>query len=152
MSKLGDIPVVLAEHEGGFLGNTLPILHEIRHGLEHLAETREATVIDLSALPFGPDDEEQLLNLLGDGEVEALVQTLGPTKVRETGYPGVWIVDHYNTDQQRIALHVEIALIPQILQSQEQDIEAAINRLAAQLMLESQPSSDRPENTRSDHG
>jgi hypothetical protein len=38
-------------------GNALPILNEIRHALDRLLESGETTVIDLGALPMGPQDE-----------------------------------------------------------------------------------------------
>jgi hydrogenase-1 operon protein HyaF len=112
-------------------GNALPILHEVGHGLRQLRETGETTVIDLHALPFGPGDERRLLALLGRGEVEAQIQALGPTRVWETGFPGVWLVDHRNTEDERLALHIEISSVPEILRSQGEDIDDAIVRLEA---------------------
>ncbi len=51
--------------------NTLPLLNEVRHALKRLVRTGESTIIDLRAIPFGPGDEERLLDLLGQGEVMA---------------------------------------------------------------------------------
>lgn len=110
-------------------GNSLPILHEIRHGLRRLADTGERTQIDLKAIPFGPGDEARLLELLGKGEVEAKIDALGPTRVLETAVHGVWLVDHHNLDDERLALHIEIAEVPEILRAQPQDIEDAIREL-----------------------
>ena len=114
-------------------GNALPILHEIRHGLRRLNETDEPTLIDLHALPFGPGDEERLLALLGRGEVEAQIDALGPTRVWESAFPGVWLVDHRNAEDERLALHIEISRIPEILRSQSEDIADAIVRLDARI-------------------
>jgi hydrogenase-1 operon protein HyaF len=114
-------------------GNTLPILHEVRHGLHRLSETGEATVIDLHALPFGPGDEERLLALLGHGEVEAQIDALGPTRVWESAFPGVWLLDHRNAEDERLALHIEISRVPEILRSQSEDIADAIVRLDARI-------------------
>lgn len=110
-------------------GNALPILHEIRHGLERLAASGEATLIDLRAIPFGPGDEERLLGLLGRGEARASIDALGTTHIWESAIPAVWLVDHYNGDDERIALHVEINRIPDILCTQPEDIRDAVDRL-----------------------
>ena len=102
-------------------GNALPILHEIRHALRQLADTGEATVLDLRAIPFGPGDEERLFSFLGRGEVSATVDTLGESRVWETGYPAVWVVEHRNPENERIALQIEITDIPGILKTQPGD-------------------------------
>ncbi len=124
-------------------GNSLPILHEIRHGLKRLADTGESTKIDLNSIPFGPGDEERLLERLGTGEVEARVDALGPTRVRETAIQGVWLIDYRNLDDRRLALHIEIATVPDILRSQPQDIADAIRKLEA--LIEAAPGNPDPQ-------
>jgi hydrogenase-1 operon protein HyaF len=135
MSRLEDIGVHVQPVGAGAQewGNALPILHEIRHGLGRLAETGEPTLIDLRAVPFGPGDEERLLSLLGHGEVEATLEALGTTRIWESAVPAVWLVDHYNGEGERIALHIEIDRIPGILCTQTQDIEGAAALLDARL-------------------
>ena len=135
MSGLNAIPIVVAERDpdpAGW-GNALPILHEVRHCLRRLAETGETTVIDLHAMPFGPGDEARLLAILGRGEVDANVQVLGPSHVWETSFPGVWMVEHRNAENERLTLHIEISSVPEILRSQREDIVDAIARLDARL-------------------
>jgi hydrogenase-1 operon protein HyaF len=135
MARLNNIPVV-AESAGGKRsdwGNALPILHEIRHALQRFAASGERTVIDLRAIPFGPGDEERLLEALGTGEVEATLNALGPTRVWETAFPGVWLVDHHNADDERLVLQVEIAAIPDILRAQPQDVLDGLATLDARL-------------------
>lgn len=117
--------------------NSLPILHEIRHGLKRLAETGASTLIDLQAMPFGPANEAQLFDLLGEGEVQAEIDALGSTRVWETGIHGVWIIDHRNLEQQRLALHIEIASVPDILRTQVQDMEDAIKELDVRIAARS---------------
>jgi len=123
--------------------NSLPILHEIRHGLKRLAATGESTLIDLNSIPFGPGDESRLLELLGDGEVKAEVSALGPTRVWESAIAGVWIIDYRNLEEQRLALHIEITNIPDILRTQPQDVEDAIRTLDERLAaIPSEPSAE----------
>jgi hydrogenase-1 operon protein HyaF len=131
MSGLASIPIAVEPVEATFKawGNSVPILHEIRHGLKRLAETGKSTKIDLNSIPFGPADEERLLAMLGKGEVEANVDALGPTRVWESAIHGVWLIDYRNLDEQRLALHIEIATIPDIMRTQPQDIRDAIDKL-----------------------
>ena len=135
MSGLASIPVSVEPTEVSprAWGNSLPILHEVRHGLQRLAESGERTLIDLNAMPFGPGDEERLFELLGTGEVEATINALGPTRVWETAVPGVWLIDHCNLEGQRLALHIEVASIPDILCTQPQDLRDAISMLDARI-------------------
>jgi hydrogenase-1 operon protein HyaF len=130
MPDLEDIPVVIeALKTAQEWGNSLPILHEVRHGLERLATTGEPSIIDLRAIPFGPGDEARLLACLGRGEVEAVIQALGETRIWESAIPAVWFVDHYNPEGERIALHIEIDRIPGILLTQFEDLAEATARL-----------------------
>jgi hydrogenase-1 operon protein HyaF len=135
MSGLGNIGVVVEDLGAtpAEWGNALPILHEVRHGLHRLHDSGEPTLIDLHALPFGPGDEERLLELLGRGEVEARIDALGATRVWETAFPGVWLIDHRNAQDERLALHIEVSSIPEILRSQREDIADALIRLDARI-------------------
>lgn len=141
MSLLDQIPVVVETgsampecdpHPQGY-GNAEPVLHEVRHALSRLISTGETTKIDLKAMPFGPGDLEHLLSVLGTGEVQASVDALGPTRVQETAIPGVWLVDYLNSEAHRLALHLEIATVPEILCPQPQDLNDAIAALDARL-------------------
>lgn len=135
MSVLDHIKVAVEPGAGfaGFTGNTLPLLHEIRHALRKLQERGESTTIDLRAIPFGPGDEERLLAELGEGEVSASIQALGETLVRETRYAGVWLIDYRNTENERIALQIEITEIPGLLKSQTEDITESLVQMEEDL-------------------
>lgn len=148
-TKLAESPVHLISNSGiepHRWDNALPVLHEIRHALRRLVESGEPTLIDLRALPFGPADEDQLLEALGRGEVEVTIDALGPTRVWETRYAGVWVLDHLNEDNQRIALTIEVTRIPDILPSQPADIEQALGKLeaASQTAEHETPGSPQP--------
>ncbi len=120
---------VAAPNLGQEWGNALPILHEIRHALERLAAAGTPGIIDLRAIPFGPGDEARLLALLGRGEVEAVIHALGETRIWESAIPAVWLIDHYNPEGERIALHIEIDRIPSLLLTQPEDCAEATARL-----------------------
>jgi len=129
MSSLDTIPVNLE----AATGNVEPLLHEIRHALKRLAQGKAGTVIDLQGLPLAPGEQEQIEAALGEGEVRAELQALGPTLVQETSYPGVWLVTHRNADDAVIARMIEVTLMPEILMSQREDIERGINKLESEL-------------------
>lgn len=135
MQKLQNIAVRVAATDGlpPDHSNATPILHEILHALRRLTDQGEPTTIDLLALPFGPGDEAALLSRLGDGEVRIELNSLGRSLIRETGYSGVWLIDHRNADGQRVALQIEIARIPAILLAQEDDLRDATRRLQERL-------------------
>jgi hydrogenase-1 operon protein HyaF len=131
MQKLQDIAVRAEATDGLPLShsNATPILHEVLHALQALANKGESTTIDLRALPFGPGDENQLLTQLGTGEIQIELNSLGRSMIYETAYSGVWLIDHRNADDQRVALQIEIAPIPSILSAQSEDVRDAITRL-----------------------
>lgn len=114
-------------------GNVPPLLHEIRHALARLAAGEPGTTIDLRSLPLARGEEERLETILGEGEVRAELHSLGSTVVRETAYPGVWLVTHRNADDAVVARFIEVTRMPDILMSQQQDIERAISRLESEL-------------------
>ena len=114
-------------------GNVEPLLHEIRHALRRLADGEDGTVIDLKRLPLAPGEEERIEETLGTGEVRAEVDALGPTIIQETSYPGVWLITHKNTDGVTVARFVEVTYIPELLRSQQADIDAGIDRLEDEL-------------------
>lgn len=105
------------------------LLHEIRHALQRLLDTGEPTVIDLMRLPLGPMEQAMLSQLLGTEEVEAALNAMGNSTVRETALAGVWWVEHFVTDDQSISRYIEITAIPAILQSQPEDMRAAVAKL-----------------------
>jgi hydrogenase-1 operon protein HyaF len=152
MSALDQI-AVRVETADRFARNALPVLHEVRHALRRLVEAGESTVIDLHSMPFGPGDEEDLLAALGTGEVAAQLQALGESRVTETIYPGVWIVDHYNTHGQRIAFQVEVTPVPSVLVAHADDMADGLQRLEAALADPAEPECRPASNElRSQHG
>lgn len=137
MQKLRDIVVRVEERDDPDPvinhSNALPIMHEVLHALKRLHEKGETTSIDLRSIPFGPGGEEALLRQLGCGEVSIELQSLGKSTICETLYPGVWLIDHCNAEGERIALNIEVNRVPEIVQSQPEDISDSIIRLNGQL-------------------
>lgn len=115
--------------------NDTPILNEIRLALQRLVQTGEPTVIDLLSTPLAPGEQAHVEAALGEGELKASIDALGPSEVRETAFAGVWLVTHYNTHRQVMGKYIEITPIPQILKSHPEDIRAGLARLNEQLGL-----------------
>ena len=132
MSKLDDIQIRV-ESAPWATGNALPILHEIRHALLELLESGQETAIDLSALPLGPADETRLLEVLGNGELEARLNALGKSIIRETRISGVWLIEHFNADEQLMGRFIEVTYLPAILKSQPEDIRQGLAALTERL-------------------
>lgn len=114
-------------------GNVEPLLHEILHALKRVADGKEGTVIDLRSLPLAPGEEEQIEAVLGEGELRAELDALGPTVVQETSYPGVWLVTHRNSELAVVARFIEVTRMPELLNAQRADIQCGITRLASEL-------------------
>lgn len=132
------IPVMEADKFNIQIGDELtqnvkPLLHEIKHALDKLIETGDNTIIDLRSIPLAPGEEEKILNTLGRGEVQAQLNALGLSEVIETQYAGVWVITHYNDENNIISRFIEVTTMPEILCSQTEDIMAAYSSLTLDL-------------------
>lgn len=133
MNKLSDIPVSV-EHRAP--AQVLAVLNEIDAQLQALADQGTESAIDLRSLPFFPGDNELLRDLLGEGELKATLDSLGPTYIHETRVPGVWWVTHYNEAEEKIAEFIEITRLPALLQTDADSLQhspTALARLIGQL-------------------
>ncbi len=108
-------------------GSALALLHEVAALLERLALRGESASIDLRGVP--PGDRAMLIEMLGEGEVQARVQTSGATEIRETAFPGAWWVTHLNENGQVIAEFIDICSVPEILRASPQDVAEGLDRL-----------------------
>jgi hydrogenase-1 operon protein HyaF len=113
--------------------NVEPLLHEIRHGLARLLENAVATTIDLRGIPLAPGEEDRIVSELGKGEVQAHMTALGPSEIVETRFPGVWLVTHYNSENEVVGKFIEVCDMPQILKAQAEDIRDGLAQLTARL-------------------
>jgi hydrogenase-1 operon protein HyaF len=131
--KLQDIPVSLQPIDNDDAQSTLTpaLLTEIADHLEALQARGATGLIDLRGLPMTASDRSALIDVLGLGEVTIQVDALGRSEARETGYAGVWWVEHRSPDGMTVAEHIEIAPIPQIAPAHPEDIRSALTRLRA---------------------
>jgi len=134
--SLQDITIKVESADTSSIGNIAALLAEISTMLEQLIGSGTGSMIDLKSLPLSPQEYEQLRLILGQGEVTARLEAIGPSEIIETRYPGVWWLTHYNVEGDIIADMIEIASVPAILHSQPEDMQAGLERLHA--MLEAQ--------------
>lgn len=114
-------------------GNDILILHEIRHALKTLIDEGESTTIDLRAIPMAPGEEARIEAMLGHGEISANLNALGHSSIIETSIAGVWLITHYNVEDEILGKFIEITRVPALLASPQEDIEQGWDRLTAQL-------------------
>ena len=113
--------------------NVKPILHEIRHALARLSESGETAIIDLRSIPLAPGEEDIIIKTLGRGEVNAILNALGPSEIIETRFAGVWLVTHFNENESIVSRFIEVTVMPDVLKSQAEDITLALDALETEL-------------------
>ncbi len=136
--NLQNIPIKIGAEEEYSIGNLRALFTEIATHLERLMRDGASGSIDLNSLPFAPGEYEQLRQALGQGEVSARIEAIGPSELIETRYPGVWWVTHYNVEGDIVADTLEITIIPEIIKSQPEDINTGLELLRARLNEEVQ--------------
>ena len=119
-------------------GGVQAMAYEILSHLEQLNKTGETAAIDLKSLPMAPDEFQGIKKMLGQGELDLTVEMDGPTRIRETAYPGVWWVQHKGEDGQILAEYIEIARFPDFLSAQPEHIAEATRHLRDRLKQQSQ--------------
>jgi len=128
MTKLNKIQV-LVEFPSESMSMLLPILHEIVTMHKSLISSGQGNILDLRHEPLTLDDIAALKELLGQGEVEANLNALGSTNIRETGISGVWWITHFNQEGNIIGEYVEITTCPEMLKTFPEELESALVRL-----------------------
>lgn len=105
------------------------LVAEIAAKVETLANHGQSDTLDLRGLPLLPRDYALLKTLLGTGEVTATITALGPTRIHETRYPGVWWVTYCNESEEVVGEIIEITACPGLLISDNAEIRAGVARL-----------------------
>ena len=113
--------------------NVLPLLHEVRHALARYHDSGETTTIDLRRIPMTERDEEELEGFLGVGDVSIDIQALGPTQIRETQFPAVWHIVHFNADGDIAGKFVTVAAIPDLVMTPREDAARGLRALTQRL-------------------
>jgi hydrogenase-1 operon protein HyaF len=132
MSGLSEIPVEVINSKAADAepsAQVMAILQELETMLKQLVDTGEHNSVDIRSLPMLPGDYEQLQTILGQGEVQATIDSLGPSRVMETQVPGIWWISHRNAHDEVLAEFIEVTSLPEILKLQPGDLDEAIDIL-----------------------
>ena len=113
-------------------GNLPSILSEIKFALQQLVEQKQTHCIDLRAMPWSPGEEDKLEQYLGRGEISVELNALGKSTFYETRFSGVWIVTHYNQEDEIIGKLIEITTMPEMIYSQYEDIKESLENIQIQ--------------------
>lgn len=125
MNKLHDIPITV-EFSDQPESMLLPILHEMTSLLAKLAATGQPSIIDLRHEPLSLGDIVELKNILGQGEIQAHLTTLGASQIIETEVPGIWWISHYNEQGNVISEFIEITPCPDLLKTFDDELDSAL--------------------------
>jgi len=128
-AKLSDIAVTVEQPDYNS-GNLHSIIIEIKYAVQQLIEQKKEHSIDLRAMPWSPGEEQKLMEFLGLGEVKIELDALGKSTFYETLYSGVWLVTHYNQEDEVIAKLIEITRLPEMLFAQPEDIKNSLEQLS----------------------
>lgn len=137
MSDGARIPVNIEvnprEEQPAFTGRLSAMLSEILQALEALHENGEQHEIDLLTLPLSEPEKEKLTEILGQGEVDITINTLGLSTIRETAVSGVWWLNHFNNEKTLLAEHIVIACEPPLVSVGRDEVGADISVFQQQL-------------------
>ncbi len=133
MDELTSVPATAQDVDAGN-GVADAVLREVARLLGELARDPQCDeAIDLNSLPLVDGERECLRQRLGSGEVEAAFNLVGPTRITETAYAGVWWVRHADVDDRPVLEHIVVARVPSLLLAHPADIESAARRLDCEL-------------------
>jgi hydrogenase-1 operon protein HyaF len=138
--EVGDVPaaVGLAALAGQAAPKPRPALPGVINAPALLAEVTERVtghaaeshIINLSLLPFGPEDAAWLDQCLGRGRVTLLSRGYGNCRITATGVSRVWWVQYFNSQDALILNTLEIVDVPEVARAAAQDLEDSADRLA----------------------
>jgi hydrogenase-1 operon protein HyaF len=90
----------------------------------------EPHIINLSLLPFGPEDAAWLDQCLGRGRVTLLSRGYGNCRITATGVARVWWVQYFNSQDALILNTLEITDVPEVARAAAEDLEDSAERLS----------------------
>jgi hydrogenase-1 operon protein HyaF len=113
--------------------NARPVVHELRHHARGYRAGTPAHVVNLSLLPFAPEDHAGLDMLLGEGPVSILSRGFGNCRIASTRAANVWRVRFYNVMSTIILDTLEVVDIPEAARAAAEDLDESRDRLSALL-------------------
>ena len=120
MKMLDTIPIRPAPSPAA---NAPALLQEIAAALDALLLSGQRHCIDLGSLPLSPADRDMLR------------ETLGNSRIEETGVPGVWWVRHSSEDGILLTESLEVCHVPEIVPADTTDIAIGLQRLRQRIAV-----------------
>lgn len=128
LAKDSGLPGPVFSPPGPGVANAPALLAEIA---EQVARpTSAAHVINLSLLPFTPEDGAWMDQCLGRGQVTLLSRGYGNCRITATGVARVWWVQYFNSQDVLILNTLEVADVPEVACAAAEDLEDSAERLA----------------------
>lgn len=110
--------------------NALSLLNELFHQLGEQQFSNGAHIINLSLLPFAPDELQFLEQQLGEGPVTILSRGYGNCRISATAWSHVWWVRYYNSTDTLILNTLEVTGVPLAACAAQEDLDDSATRLA----------------------
>ena len=111
------------------LVNGGPVLIELLDAAAQPVLEASPHVINLSLLPFSPEDHAFLAEHLGEGAVVILSRGYGNCRIASTATPHIWRVQYFNSTDQLILDTLEVTSIPQVACAADEDLQDSAERL-----------------------
>jgi hydrogenase-1 operon protein HyaF len=136
--EIGDLPaaIVLASRTGQSAPTAPPLAPGVINApallaeiAEHLAQATPYHIINLSLLPFSPEDALWLDQALGRGTVSLLSRGYGNCRITATGISRVWWVQYFNSQDALILNTLEITDAPEVARAAAEDLADSSERL-----------------------
>lgn len=128
----GRVPPIIGIQPPDGVVNAGPVLVEL-FGVarEHQQQQprQEPHVVNLSLLPFAPEDHVFLGEQLGEGRALILSRGYGNCRITATAVPGIWRVQYFNSTDQLILDTLEVTDLPQVVCAAGEDLEDSAARL-----------------------
>ena len=136
--EVGDVPAAVRARGGLPSPVAVPLEAGVINAPALLAEIAEQVarpsapshVINLSLLPFGPEDAAWLDQCLGRGTVTLLSRGYGNCRITATGVARVWWVQYFNSQDALILNTLEITDVPEVARAADVDLADSAERLA----------------------
>ena len=109
--------------------------NELRDRSHGYRPGQPAHVVNLSLLPFSPQDMEYLIEALGVGPVTILSRGYGNCRITSTQLAHVWWVQYFNSMDQLILNTLEVVGVPEVAQAAAEDYADSIERLGEWLTV-----------------
>ncbi|MBY4677396.1 hydrogenase expression/formation protein [Marinobacterium arenosum] len=123
-------PLTLCGQElAGDLLNAPAVLTELAEHTQNYRPGRPPHVVNLSLLPFSPNDHQFLDEKLGAGPVTILSRGYGNCRITSTRVPALWRVQYYNSTDQLILDTLEVVDVPAVACAAQEDIDDSALRL-----------------------